>query len=273
MTSRGPAGAPPGTERPAPGRAERDRGERLQKFLARAGLGSRRGCETLITTGRVRINGAPARTLGVRVDPGRDVVAVDGERVRPPRRTLSLVVHKPAGCVTTLRDPEGRPVVSALVPERGLPRLFPVGRLDFDAEGLLLLTNDGELAERLTHPRYGVARTYHVKVKGQPDAAALGRLVRGVAHDGERLRAAQATLVRRTPANAWLAIVVTEGRHHQVKRLCEAIGHPVLRLQRVRFGPLVLGDLAPGRWRPVTPAEAEALARLRAAPGRPARAV
>ncbi len=270
MTQRPEAGGRSRTARIAPAGMGRGPGERLQKFLARAGLGSRRGCEALITAGRVRINASSVRTLGVCVDPERDVVAVDGERIRPPRRTLSLVVHKPARCVTTLRDPQGRPVVTTLLPERGLPRLFPVGRLDFDAEGLLLLTNDGELAERLTHPRYGVARTYHVKVKGQPDAAALERLVHGVSHDGERLHAERATLLRRAPANAWVAIVVTEGRHHQVKRLCEAIGHPVLRLQRVRFGPLVLGDLAPGQWRTLTPAEAAGLARLRAAPRRPA---
>jgi 23S rRNA pseudouridine2605 synthase len=262
MSGRADAGGGPSAAHgaPAPG------GERLQRFLARAGLGSRRGCEALIAAGRVRVNGLLVRQPGVRVDPARDAVHVDQARVRPPRRPLSLVLHKPAGCVTTLRDPEGRPAITGLLPARGLPRLFPVGRLDFDAEGLVLLTNDGALAERLSHPRYGVPRTYHVKVKGQPDAAALERLARGVAHAGERLRAARAGLLRRTSANAWLRIVVTEGRHHLVKRLCEAIGHPVLRLQRVRFGPLGLGDLAPGRWRRLTAAEAAALARLRDAP-------
>jgi pseudouridine synthase len=237
--------------------------------LARAGVASRRQAEVLITEGRVRVNGAVVRTLGTRVG-GRDRVEVDGAPLQAEART-AILLHKPAGYITSLKDPEGRPVVMSLLPRGGLPRLFPVGRLDWDSEGLLLLTNDGELANLLTHPRHGVPRTYHAKLKGQPDGETLRRLVRGVVSQGERLSATEVQPLARTAENAWVAVTLQQGRQRQVRRMCEAIGHPVLKLVRVRFGPLQLGDLPRGRWRSLTPAEWQALEELRrrARPERP----
>ena len=181
----GRVGPPPGVRRaqPAP---ETAAAERLQKFLARAGVASRRQCEALITAGRVQVNGEVVRTLGTRVRPGRDRVQVDGVGLRAEAPVI-LMLHKPAGYITAVSDPEGRPVVLSLLPKAGMPRLFPVGRLDWDTEGLLLLTNDGDLANLLTHPRHGVSKVYHAKVKGRPTAEGLGRLLRGVVSEGERL--------------------------------------------------------------------------------------
>jgi pseudouridine synthase len=237
--------------------------------LARAGVASRRQAEVLITEGRVRVNGAVVRTLGTRVG-GRDRVEVDGVPLHAEART-AILLHKPGGYITSRRDPEGRPVVMSLLPRTGTPRLFPVGRLDWDSEGLLLLTNDGELANLLTHPRHGVPRTYHAKLKGQPDAATLRRLVRGVLSQGERLSATEVQPLSRTAENAWIAVTLQQGRQRQVRRMCEAIGHPVLKLVRVRFGPLALGDLPRGHWRSLTPAEWRDLddLRRRARPERP----
>jgi pseudouridine synthase len=258
--------------------------ERLQKFLARAGLASRRHCEALILAGRVRINGRVVRILGTRVRPALDRIQVDGEAVRPDR-LVSLVLNKPAGYITSLSDPQGRPVVTSLLPPGDFPRVFPVGRLDWDSEGLLLLTNDGELAHVLTHPRFHVRRIYHAKVRGRPTPEALARLGRGVTCDGERLAALAVELLRTTTHNTWLAITLGEGRHRQVRRMCEAIGHPVLRLIRVALGPLGLGDLPRGAWRSLAPAELAGLKALvpggdvasgtaarRDAPARPGRA-
>jgi len=234
--------------------------ERLQRFLARAGFGSRRGCEELIRAGRVVVNGVVVRAMGTTVMPGRDTVRVDEKAVRP-QRPLTLVLHKPAGTVTTLKDPEGRRLVTDLLPP-GLPRLYPVGRLDYWTEGLLLLTNDGQLALRLSHPRYGVPKVYEVKVKGVPAPEALERLVTGVRSRGEPLRALRARRLRVAQKNATLEIAVAEGRHHHVRRLCEAIGHPALKVVRVALGPLRLGDLPRGAFRPLTESEARALREL-----------
>ncbi len=232
-------------------------------------MASRRQAEVLIGEGRVRVNGAVVRELGTRVG-RRDRVEVDGVPARA-EEPVTILLHKPAGYITSRADPEGRPVVLSLLPRTGLPRLFPVGRLDWDSEGLLLLTNDGELANLLTHPRHGVPKTYHVKVKGQPEAAALRRLVDGVVSQGERLWASEAAPLARTRENAWISVTIEQGRTRQVRRMCEAIGHPVLRLTRVRLGPLALGDLPRGQWRPLTPAERQALEALRrrARPERP----
>jgi pseudouridine synthase len=186
-------------------------------------------------------------------------------------QTVTVLLHKPAGFITSRSDPEGRPVVMALLPKTGLPRLFPVGRLDWDSEGLLLLTNDGALANALTHPRHGVPKTYHAKVKGQPDAATLQRLRRGVTSQGERLLATEVRPLSRTRQNAWVAITIEQGRTRQVRRMCDAIGHPVLKLVRVGLGPLTLGDLPRGRWRTLTPAERQALEALRRAATGPER--
>ena len=245
-------------------------GERLQKFLARAGVASRRRCEELIAAGRVEVNGVVVRTAGTRVRPAVDRVSVDGVRLRP-EAPVTVMLHKPAGYITAVSDPAGRPVVLSLLRRAGLPRLFPVGRLDWDTEGLLLLTNDGDLANLLTHPRHEIPKVYHAKVKGRPTPEALRRLLQGVVCDGERLSAAAASILRTTRENAWVAVSVRQGRYRQVRRMCEAIGHPVLKLVRVALGPLALGPLPRGRWRPLLPAEIRALEALKAAgaPERP----
>jgi 23S rRNA pseudouridine2605 synthase len=216
----------------------------------------------LIAAGRVSVNDAVVRMPGTRVRPGVDRVRVDGVglRAEPP---VTVMLHKPAGYITTASDPEGRPVVMSLLSGAGLPRLFPVGRLDWDTEGLLLLTNDGDLANRLTHPRHEVSKVYHAKVKGRPAPEALRRLLRGVVCQGERLSASAAAILRTTRENAWVAIGIREGRYRQVRRMCEAIGHPVLKLVRVALGPLAIGALPRGQWRPLLPAELRALEALK----------
>lgn len=232
--------------------------ERLNKFLAGAGVASRRGADELIRAGRVTVNGAVVEELGTRVDPEADAVKVDGRRVMarsgPP---VYILLNKPRGVMTTLEDPEGRPTVRGLL--RGSwPRVYPVGRLDFNTEGLLLLTNDGELARLLMHPSSGVPKVYLAKVRGAPDEAALRRLAEGIPLDGRRTAPATARITR-PGANAWLEISVTEGRNRLVRRLLEAIGHPVVKLRRVRYGPISLGDLPPGRHRTLTQDEVERL--------------
>ena len=247
--------------------------QRLQKVLAHAGLASRRAAERMILEGRVTVNGAVVTRLGVRVDPERDAVKVAGTRrpAAPTSRTY-LMVHKPAGYVTTLSDPEGRPTVRDLLP--GVKtRVYPVGRLDFHSEGLLLLTDDGELAAVLMHPRSGIPKTYRIKVRGCPGAETLRRLSQGVVLDGRPARAVRVAIVR-PGANAWLEVSVVEGRKHVVRRMLEALGHPVSKLRRVRYGELRLGRLPRGGVRPLTPGEVEALRRSAASsvPRRGARA-
>src|SRR6185295_3677560 len=230
--------------------------ERLQKILSRAGVASRRGAEKIMGEGRVTINGATVRELGTKADAARDDIRVDGVRVRPPQEPVYLLLNKPKGIVTTRRDPEGRPTVMDLVPP--LPGLFPVGRLDVTTEGLILLTNDGAFAERVAHPRYEVARVYHAKVRGLPDAAILARLRAGIRVEGERL-AVDAVRVLEAENNAWLEVRLHEGKHHEVKRLLEAVGHPVSKLKRVSVGALTLRGLKPGDYRSLTPHEVRGL--------------
>jgi pseudouridine synthase len=230
----------------------------LQKVLARAGIASRRECEGLIAAGRVQVNGQVRRTLGIRVRPGRDRIQVDGEVVQADAPII-ILLHKPPGYITSRSDPQGRPIVTSLLPQAGLPRLFPVGRLDWDTEGLLLLTNDGELANALTHPRYAVRKVYHAKIKGHPTPETLARLSRGVMCDGEALRALQVETLHPTRQNTWIAVTLEQGRYRQIRRMCEAIGHPVLKLIRVALGPLTLGPLPRGQWRPLLPAELRGL--------------
>lgn len=241
------------------------RGERLQKYLARSGVASRRHAEELITAGLVTVNGAVARELGVRVDPEHDTVRVDGERVAPPERPIYLVMNKPAGVVTTARDPHGRRTVLDLVPPRwGRSRVYPVGRLDFATEGLILLTNDGDLALRLTHPRYALAKEYHALVTGRPTPDELTRLATGLMLAGETRATAPARawiLRMESDVDAWVGLELHEGRNRQARRMFDAIGHPVILLRRVRVGPLTLGDLAPGETRALTAREAETLRR------------
>jgi 23S rRNA pseudouridine2605 synthase/16S rRNA pseudouridine516 synthase len=238
--------------------------ERLNKILARAGIASRRGADRLIEEGRVRVNGAIVRELGTRIDPDKDAVKVDGKRIPPlPTRHTYLILNKPRGYVTTLSDPEGRPTVSEFL--RGIRgRLYPVGRLDFHSEGLLLLTDDGDLARDLMHPGSHVPKTYAVKVRGTPTREALARLRAGVVLEDGKTKPAR---VRRTKpgANAWLEITIGEGRKHQIRRMLQAVGHPVLKLRRVGYGGLGLSGLPPGGVRPLSSDEVE---RLRGATGR-----
>ena len=221
--------------------------ERLQKLLARAGIASRRAAERLILDGRVGVNGRIVAELGAKADLEADEVTLDGERLRRSR-PRTLLLHKPDGVVTTLSDPEGRPTIRSCLPA-GFERVFPVGRLDFHSSGVLLLTNDGELAARLLHPRHRIPRTYRVKIHGHPSPAALARLRHGVKLDDGVTGPAQVDVERLLPAKAWLRITIREGRRREVRRMCEALGHPVDRLVRVRFGPIELGRLEPGRWR------------------------
>ena len=235
-------------------------GERLQKILSRAGVTSRRKAEGLILEGRVSVNGVVVRELGTRAVWGKDEIQIDGAAISSSVETVVLALCKPRGCVTTLRDPQGRTTVAHLLGD--LPwRLYPVGRLDYDAEGLLLMTNDGELAHRLQHPRYKVDKTYEVEVKGIRDAHALVRLEEGVELEDGVIAAVGVTLLSAGPGSARISLTVREGRYHLVKRMCEAVGLPVLRLRRTRIGPVALGALRPGAKRRLTSGEVRSLRR------------
>lgn len=230
---------------------------RLNAYLSRAGVTSRRGADVLITAGRVLVNGVPGE-LHTHVG-ATDVVEVDGRRVT--EQPLGYVLlHKPAGVVTTARDPQGRPTVVGLVEHTA--RVVPVGRLDADTTGVLLLTNDGQLAHRLAHPRYGVEKVYEAEVEGNPNEDAIRVLSEGVELDDGRTAPATARMVRRGPATSLLELTLHEGRKHQVKRMCAAVGHPVVSLHRSRYAALELGDLASGQWRELTRDEVAALRRL-----------
>ncbi len=227
---------------------------RLNAYLARAGIASRRQADDLISAGRVLVNGEPGQ-LNTVVG-SLDVVEVDGRRVAP-QRLAYVLLHKPTGVVTTARDPHGRPTVVELV---GLPeRVVPVGRLDADTTGALLLTNDGRLAHRLAHPRYGVPKVYEAEVEGSPRKVGVAALREGVELDDGVTAPAAVRVLRRRAGSTLLELTLHEGRRHQVKRMCAAVGHPVRRLHRSRYAGLELGDLAPGRWRELTPGEVAAL--------------
>jgi 23S rRNA pseudouridine2605 synthase len=228
--------------------------ERLQKILARAGLGSRRHCEELIEAGSVTINGRVA-TLGDKADAETDHIDVDGVRIGTQPGLVYYLLNKPTGVVTTAADTHGRPIVTELVPAE--PRVFPIGRLDQDTEGLLLLTNDGDLAQRLAHPKFGVEKEYLVEVEGNPTRGELRQLREGVELDDGMTAPAKVALVERT----LVRITIHEGRTRQVRRMCEAIGHPVVRLVRTKIGPLVDRSLAPGEWRSLASDEVRALER------------
>ena len=276
--------------------------ERLQKILSQAGIASRRASEQLMLDGRVSVNGATVRELGTKADAAHDDIRVDGRRVKVVEQHRYLLLNKPRGYVTTRSDPEKRPTVIDLL--RGVREyVYPVGRLDFDSEGLLLLTNDGDLAARLTHPRHGIARVYEARVLGVPDAHDLARLARGLVIDGRRTGPAEVKVVTRQSSTrtgpprharedraldrrpsraaaaldpsrserdtgALLEITVREGRNRQVRKMCDAIGHPVSQLKRVAIGPLRDGKLKLGHWRELAPEEVR---RLRAAADAPVR--
>jgi 23S rRNA pseudouridine2605 synthase len=232
-------------------------GERLQKVLARAGIGSRRVSEILIADGRVTVNGEVAE-LGRRVDPQHDRIALDDIPVVVDANVVHWIVNKPAGYVTTARDTHGRPTVLDLVP--GEPRVFPVGRLDLETEGLLLLTNDGDLAQLLTHPSHGVEKEYYAEVEGRPTPAELRALREGIELEDGLTRPARASIVQESGSGTTaLTIVVKEGRKRMVRRMCAAVGHPVVRLARTRIGPLRDPRLAPGAWRALEPEEVRSL--------------
>ena len=232
--------------------------ERLQRALARAGLGSRRSSEDLIAAGRVKVDGRVA-TLGDKVDPSVAEVEVDGVRVNLDPNVRYYALHKPPGVVTTMSDPQGRPTVRELLPDEG-PRVFPVGRLDRDSEGLLLLTNDGELANRLTHPRFGVDKEYLAEVEGRPAPRHVAALHRGVELEDGVARAASARIVDARGQRGQLRLVMTEGRKREVRRMLEAVGLPVTRLVRLRVGSVTLGSLRPGSYRELTVDEVRGLA-------------
>lgn len=236
--------------------------ERLQKLIARSGLCSRRDADEMIREGRVTVNGEVARP-GQKADPERDHIKIDGKRLRPPEPLRYILLYKPTGVITTCEDPEERTTVIDLVKPRVKERVFPVGRLDFNSEGLLLLTNDGELAGKVGHPRHGVIREYEVKVKGDLTDRELARLKRGVRIEGHLVRPILVERLARTrkAGNTWWRIQVGEGRTHEVRELFFRAGHHVLRLKRVAIGPIRDRELAPGEFRDLTPREIEALRR------------
>ena len=232
--------------------------ERLQKILSQAGLTSRRHAEKLITEGRVKVNGEVITRLGFRADSQRDHISVDGKPIHKLEPKAYVLLNKPRGCVTTLDDPLGRPTVRNFL--HGVKTTVkPVGRLDFDSEGLLILTNDGSLHQRLTHPRYGVPRAYLVKVKGVPDAKAMRRLRDGIRLEDGMTLPARVKLVEKLKRNSWMRLTVYEGRNKLIKRMCAAISHPVIRLKRIRYGSLTMGNLKLGEYRYLTPAEVHKL--------------
>jgi 23S rRNA pseudouridine2605 synthase len=230
--------------------------ERIQKILSQAGVASRRASEQLMLEGRVTVNGETIRELGTKADPAADDIRVDGRRIRIPERHIYLLLNKPRGYMTTRSDPQKRPTVIDLL--KGVREyIYPVGRLDYDSEGLLILTNDGDLAARLTHPRHGVPRVYEARVLGEPDAHDLRRLSKGVVIDGRRTEPAKVASLGPNQ----LRITVHEGRNRQVRKMCEAIGHPVTELRRVSVGPIRDSKLKLGQWRELSPQEVESLRR------------
>lgn len=226
--------------------------ERLQKYLATAGIASRRHAEQLITSGRVTVNNRRVVELGTKIEPGKDLVTVDGKLVAQGDKRTYFILYKPPGVVTTLNDPQGRPTVGSLIEKRTEVRVFPVGRLDYDAEGALLLTDDGELANRLMHPSFQVARTYLAKVKGVPTAATLEKLRSGVRLEDGPAKPLSVEIFEEAEKNLWLKLVVGEGRPHLIKRLCAAIGHPVVRLFRPFHASIGVEGLMPGHLRALT---------------------
>ena len=226
---------------------------RLQKFLADAGVASRRACENIILEGRVSVNGTVVRKLGTKVQPGEDEVALDGKLLRS-RRKLYVALNKPPGYICTRNDPLNRRSVGDLLP-REWSNVYSVGRLDRGSEGLLFLTNDGEFALRLTHPRYGVRKTYRAEVEGRLEQLVLNRFVEGITDAGERLKAESAKIISANNTRSIVELVLAEGKNREVRRLFAAIGVNVTRLQRVRIGPIKLGELPVGKWRTLTESE------------------
>jgi pseudouridine synthase len=240
--------------------------QRLQKLIATAGIASRRHAEELIVAGRVTVNGAVVKELGSKADPDRDHIKVNGKLINPQlkaRDKVYVLLNKPRGYLSSVSDPEGRPLVTELLPP-ALGRLYPVGRLDFNTEGLLLLTNDGDFTNYVTAARNRVEKVYEAKVKGVPSDGAIQRLRKGVTlEDGTRTAPAQITKLGETKTNAWYEVLLHQGRNQQVRRMFELIGHSVLKLRRVRIGFLTDENLKPGHWRLLSPAEVARLTKSR----------
>ncbi len=234
---------------------------RINKFLSEAGVASRREADRLILEGRVRVNGRVADELGGKVDDERDLVQLDGRRVRNAAAPAYVLLNKPKGYLVTLKDPFGRPAVRSLLPA-AMGRIFPVGRLDLDSEGALLLTNDGDLAYRLMHPKFGVRKSYVAKVEGRPDREALQKLARGVMVGGRKTAPARVALLSHSTRSSWLRLELCEGRKREVREMCRVVGHEVIELKRVEFAGLELGKLKPGEWRELRPGEVRRLQAL-----------
>lgn len=230
---------------------------RLQKFLADAGVASRRACEAIILAGRVTVNGAEVRELGTRVDPAADNVRLDGRPLKPKRK-LYVALHKPPGFICTRSDPEKRQTIGELLP-REWSNLYSVGRLDHDSEGLVFLTNDGDFCLKLTHPRYGVRKVYLVTVAGRVTEILLKKMLAGVHDCGDLLRVQKARLLSASQRQSSLEVELAEGKNREIRRLCAALGLEVTRLQRVRIGPVKLGELPLGKWRVLTESEIKSL--------------
>ena len=234
--------------------------ERLQKILSRAGVASRREAERWIVEGRVSVNGTVVRKLGSQADPAKDSIKVDGKRLKIATAPLYFAFHKPPGIITTLDDPEHRPDLRQFIHRLGEKRrVFPVGRLDFNSEGLLLLTNDGELAQRLTHPRFGVKKVYRVKLSACPGDRELAALRQGIRLEDGVTAHARVRVLEKLRKNAWVEIEIHEGRNREVRRMFAALGYFVEKLIRIRVGPVALGLLAPGKLRPLSQLEINAL--------------
>lgn len=234
--------------------------ERLQKIIAAAGICSRRAAEELILAGKVQVNDRVVRQLGTKADPGRDEIRIDGRLITTEVERVYLMLNKPAGYVTTLKDPEGRPVVTDLVRDVG-QRVYPVGRLDYDSEGLLILTNDGSFAERVQHPRYKIPRTYLAKVRGRVTRKELQSLLKGIELEDGPFTVDGIQEEKFNEKSQWLRVTISEGRNRIIRRAMEALGHPVARLIRVSLGSLELGSLKPGEHRQLRRKEVEGLLR------------
>jgi len=234
---------------------------RLNKFLAQAGVASRREADRMITEGRVTVNNTVVEELGIQIDPRMDAVRVDGRKIKKERQEFYLLLNKPTGYLVTLKDPFNRPTVLELLPKLK-KRVFPVGRLDMDSEGLLLLTNNGELANRLMHPRYRIKKVYEVRTKGIPSHKSLQRLERGIHLDGKKTAPAVVTHLGSDPKNARIRIELTEGRKREVRRMFEAIGYSLFSLKRINYAGIAIGTLKKGQWRYLTPSEVTHLKKL-----------
>jgi 23S rRNA pseudouridine2605 synthase len=252
----GPAGKSPTPPKPGAGNPS----YRLQRILAQAGVASRRKAEELIREGRVRVDGRIIQQLGEKIVPSEHRIEVDGKPLASPETKVYYLFYKPKGVLSTLQDPQGRPTIKDFLSQAQIrQRVFPVGRLDWDAEGLMLLTNDGGLGQTLQHPKFQVPKTYRVKVKGIPLFDSLRRLQEGTWLPSGKKHRAQWEMVKTGPDRSWLLITIREGENHQVKNMCAAIGHPVMAIKRITLGPLSLGRLAPGKLRPLSSEEIQAL--------------